>query len=95
MLALDWDMRTAHGSSEIQDLLCGRQAHSQLSGFRLQDKGHFQPKHEQVVEGLSWISSMVFFETAVGSGTGMVRLTQDGSDDGIWKAYSMYTHSRH
>lgn len=91
MLALDWDMRTAHGVQEIQDLLRGRQVQSQLSRFRLQETGNFQPKYEQVIEGLSWVSSMFFFETAVGSGTGMVRLTQSGSGDGEWKAYAVYT----
>ncbi|KAJ5161562.1 hypothetical protein N7492_006954, partial [Penicillium capsulatum] len=91
MLALDWDMRTAHGVRDIQDLLRKRQGLSRLARFRLQEAGQFQPKFEKVVAGLSWISSMFFFDTAVGSGTGMVRLTQDESSDGLWKAYAVYT----
>lgn len=89
MLALDWDMRTVHGAPAIADFLGKHQNKAQLSGFRLQDAGQFQPRLEQVVEGLSWISSMFFFESAVGSGTGMLRLTQGG--DGVWRAYAIYT----
>lgn len=90
MLALDWDMRTAHSSTEVEDLLRKRQSQAQLHNFRLQDKGKFQPRWEQVVDGLSWVSSMFFFETAYGTGSGMLRLTQDQSD-GKWKAYAVYT----
>lgn len=89
MLALDWDMRTVHSAAEIQSFLSKQQASAQLTKFQLQNKGKFQPRLEQVVDGLSWISSMFFFETTVGTGTGMLRLTQ--TEDGVWKAYSMYT----
>jgi hypothetical protein len=89
MLALDWDMRTVRTATEIESFLSKQQSKAKLSKFRLQDKGKFQPRLEQVVDGLSWISSMFFFESAVGNGTGMVRLTQ--ADDGFWKAYAVYT----
>lgn len=82
-------MRTVHSAAEIQSFLSKQQARAQLSQFRLQDRGKFQPRLEQVVDGLSWVSSMFFFETAVGTGTGMLRLTQ--AEDGVWKAYAMYT----
>ncbi|KAJ5793806.1 hypothetical protein N7457_000405 [Penicillium paradoxum] len=89
MLALDWDMRTVHTAAEIQDFLSKQQPQARLSKFRLQDTGKFQPRLEQVADGLSWVSSMLFFETAVGTGSGMLRLTQ--TEDGAWKAYAMYT----
>lgn len=89
MLALDWDMRTVRTAAEIQNFLSNQKSKAKLSKFRLQDKGKFQPRLEQVVDGLSWISSMFFFESAVGTGTGMIRLTQ--ADDGSWKAYAVYT----
>ncbi|CEO58975.1 hypothetical protein PMG11_03667 [Penicillium brasilianum] len=89
MLALDWDMRTLHRAAEISEFIGAHQSKARLSSFRLQEQGNFQPHWEQAVEGLSWVSSMFFFKTAFGSGTGMVRLTQ--GDDGCWKAYAMYT----
>ncbi|KAJ5937954.1 hypothetical protein N7454_004296 [Penicillium verhagenii] len=89
MLALDWDMRTLHTAAEIQSFLRRRQAQAKLSSFKLQDQGKWKPRVEQVVDGLSWISSMFFFKTAIGNGSGMVRLTQ--GTDGCWRAYAMYT----
>jgi hypothetical protein len=89
MLALDWDMRTVRTASEIQSFLRKQQGIAKLSTFRLQDAGSFQPRLEQVVDGLCWISSMFFFESAVGTGTGMMRLTQ--ASNGSWKAYAIYT----
>ena len=89
MLALDWDMRTVRSAAEIQSFLSKQQPKAKLSKFRLQDTGKFQPRLEQVVDGLSWISSIFFFETAVGTGTGMLRLTQ--AENGVWKAYAIYT----
>lgn len=90
MLALDWDMSTTHTAAEIEDLLRRSQGQSRLTKFRLQDSGKFQPHWEQVADDLGWVSSMFFFETAVGTGTGMLRLIQDGCN-GIWKAYAVYT----
>jgi hypothetical protein len=89
MLALDWDMRTLHTAAEIQNFLSKQQTKAQLSKFRLQDTGKFQPRLEQVVDELSWVSSMFFFETAVGTGTGILRLTR--AEQGAWKAYAVYT----
>ncbi|RLL95775.1 hypothetical protein CFD26_105750 [Aspergillus turcosus] len=89
MLALDWDFRTIHTVSEIEEYISRNQPRARLTAFRLQYEGRFQPKVEEPVEGLRWISSMFFFESRVGSGTGVLRLTQD--EAGVWKAYSLYT----
>ncbi|OGM44317.1 putative flavin-binding monooxygenase [Aspergillus bombycis] len=89
MLALDWDLRTIQNCGNIEDYIRRTQPNSQLSTFRLQHEGKFQPTFDRPVEGLSWISSMFFFETRVGRGAGVLRLTQN--DAGAWKAYSIYT----
>ncbi|KAA8651972.1 hypothetical protein EYZ11_001733 [Aspergillus tanneri] len=89
MLALDWDFHTIQNCSSIQDFLHRSQPHAQLSAFRLQHEGKLQPQLEKPLENLNWISSMFFFETQVGRGAGVIRLTQD--DAGAWKAYSVYT----
>ncbi|KAL2001313.1 hypothetical protein VTN02DRAFT_1913 [Thermoascus thermophilus] len=91
MLALEWNLRTIQNLDRIQDFVRRNQPRAQLSAFRLQDSGKFQPSLETPVEGrLSWVVSMFFFETKVGRGTGMLRLTQDGPS-GVWKAYAVYT----
>lgn len=89
MLALDWNMRSIQSADRIKDFLSQTQPQKQLSSFRLQHEGRFQPQLERPRENLNWISSMFFFETRVGRGTGVLRLTVDES--GVWKAYSVYT----
>ncbi|KAF5864448.1 hypothetical protein ETB97_007551 [Aspergillus alliaceus] len=89
MLALDSDLRTIQNCKDIREYLRRQQPRAQLSAFRLQHEGKFQPSLEKPVEGTSWVSSMFFFETRVGRGTGVLGLTQN--DAGTWKAYSVYT----
>lgn len=91
MLALTWDFRTVHTLPRIQYFVGGNQSHARLSSFRAQDKGKFMPTLETPSGShqLSWISSMFFFETCAGHGSGVLRLTQD--DAGAWKAYTLYT----
>ncbi|KAL2828503.1 hypothetical protein BDW59DRAFT_50099 [Aspergillus cavernicola] len=88
-LSLTWDLRTIQNLSDIQDFVTQNQPRAQLSGFRLQHEGKFQPKLESPAPGLTWISTMFFFETGTGRGSGVLRLTQD--NDGLWKAYAIYT----
>ncbi|KAK2755019.1 hypothetical protein FQN54_006547 [Arachnomyces sp. PD_36] len=90
MLALEWDFHTVQNLDKIQEFVQRNQSQAQLSNFRLQDKGKYQPTVETPIEGLvTWIVSMFFFETKVGKGTGMLRLTP--TEDGTWKAYVVYT----
>ncbi|GFF46966.1 probable indole-3-pyruvate monooxygenase YUCCA10 [Aspergillus udagawae] len=88
LLALDWDFHTIHTVLEIEKYISRNQPRARLAAFRLQHEGRFQPKVETPVEGLRWISSMFFFESRVGRGAGVLRLTQD--EAGVWKAYSIY-----
>ncbi|GLA34098.1 hypothetical protein AnigIFM63309_005518 [Aspergillus niger] len=89
MLALVWDFRTIQGCGKIQEFLAANQPRAGLSALRLQHEGKFQPRIESPVEGLNWINSIIFFETRVGRGSGVIHLTQN--DAGEWKAYAMYT----
>ncbi|GAB1212608.1 hypothetical protein ATERTT37_001752 [Aspergillus terreus] len=89
MLALDWDLRTVRAAPAIVDFLRRTQRRAELAALRLQHQGRFQPRLETPAPGLTWVSSMFFFETRVGRGTGVLRLTQDGA--GAWKAYAVYT----
>jgi hypothetical protein len=88
-LSLTWDLRTIQNLSGIQQFLTQHQPRAQLSAFRLQHEGKCQAKLESPAPGLTWISSMFFFETATGRGSGVIRLTQDSK--GVWKAYAIYT----
>ncbi|RAH72810.1 putative flavin-binding monooxygenase [Aspergillus aculeatinus CBS 121060] len=87
--AVSWDLRTIQNRDRIQDFLSQNQSRAGLSAFRVQHEGRFQPKLESPTEGLRWITSMFLFETRVGHGTGVIRLTQN--EAGEWKAYSVCT----
>lgn len=89
-IALQWDLRALHGREAIQNFLTENQQ-SALTNFRLQDGGAFQPKLEIVNKetGLAWISSLFHYETSIGHGSGVLRLTQESP--GVWKAFLVYT----
>lgn len=91
ILALQWDFRTIHGRGAIQDFLAQNDKSGPLSSLSLHETGKFQPRFETVDEstGFSWISSMFHFESRIGSGSGVLRLTQERP--GVWKAFSVYT----
>ncbi|KAL4899566.1 hypothetical protein BDW74DRAFT_189041 [Aspergillus multicolor] len=89
LLCLTWDFHTIQNLSGITDFVTKNQPQAQLSGFRLQHEGQCQPKLEHPAPGLTWISTIFFFETGTGRGSGVLRLTQD--NEGVWKAYAIYT----
>jgi hypothetical protein len=88
-VALQWDLRNIHGSEKISSFLQTHQPKAQLSQIRLQDKGKYVPTLEMPRDDLQWISSMIFFQTKVGRGSGVLRLTQNES--GVWKAFLVHT----
>lgn len=88
-IALQWDLRTIQNLDRIIEFVEQYQPNVKLSAFRLQDDGKYQPTFDTPVNGLNWIFSMFFFETRLGRGTGVFRLTQD--DAGVWKAFTLYT----
>ncbi|KAH8693807.1 flavin-containing monooxygenase [Talaromyces proteolyticus] len=90
MLGLDWEFHTIQGLQHIQEFVSQNQPRVQLSNLRLPDEGKSQAIVESPVEGLTWISSMFFFDTSIGSGCGVIYLTQE-VENGKWKAYSVYT----
>lgn len=91
ILALQWDFRTIHGREAIQAFLEEHKQAGPLTKLRLQEDGQFQPRLETVDEetGLHWISSLFHYDTRLGHGSGVLRLTQERP--GEWKAYAVYT----
>lgn len=91
ILALQWDFRSIHGREAIQNFLSDNRESGPLSSLKLQEDGKFQPQFEVVNEktGFAWISSLFHFESKVGTGSGVLRLTQERP--GVWKAFAIYT----
>lgn len=89
-VALDWDLHTFHGLANIIAFLSPRLATLELTSFKLAADGKpFAPSTATPIEGLDWVQSMFFFETAVGRGRGILRLAQ--AKDGVYKAHLLYT----
>jgi hypothetical protein len=88
-LTLSWEYHTLHGLSKITSFLQQRLHNLGFGKFELREKGFLTPSQTAVTEGLEWIESIFTFETAVGHGQGVLRLTPD--PDGNWKAYTVYT----
>lgn len=88
-LALQWDLRTIHTAKDIEAFVRTNQPIAQLSTFRIQTEGKYVPHVESPENQLDWVASMFSFETAVGRGSGVVRLFPD--EQKRWKAYAVYT----
>ena len=91
ILTLQWDFRTIHGRAQIEEFLQENQKSGPLSSFRLQETGKFVPALETIDKetGFAWVSSLFHYESKVGRGTGVLRLTQE--KPGVWKAFAVYT----
>ncbi|KAJ5388068.1 flavin-binding protein [Penicillium cosmopolitanum] len=91
IISLQWDFRTIHGNERIEQFLRQNQSLGPITSFKLEETGHFKPKLEVVKKdtGFAWISSLFHFETRIGRGSGVLRLTQE--KPGEWKAFSVYT----
>ncbi|KAL1996709.1 hypothetical protein VTN49DRAFT_7574 [Thermomyces lanuginosus] len=89
-LALQWDLRTIRKAKDIEAFVRTHQPTAQLSTFRIQTEGKYVPHVESPENQLDWVASMFFFETAVGRGSGVVRLFPDEQSK-QWKAYAVYT----
>lgn len=88
-LVLCWDLRTVHGIDSLKNYVGAAQPHFQLQPTTLAGSGQFAPSVKTPIEGLEWVESMFYWETSIGRGKGMLRLVQD--DNGVWKAYMLYT----
>lgn len=88
-LALTWDYRTIRGAAKIAQFLKPLLSTARLHNLKLRDHGKFAPNLQEPIPDLEWVESMFTFDTAVGSGKGMIRLVCLPS--GTWKAHMVYT----
>jgi len=88
-LSLSWDYHTLHSLPKVKSFLQTRLSKVGFQGFKLREQGSFTPSQTAVTENLQWVESIFTFETAIGRGQGVLRLTSD--IEGTWKAYVVYT----
>jgi hypothetical protein len=88
-LALSFDYHTLRSLPTIINFLKPILPQSGFKNFSVQESGKFAPHKEVPIEGLEWIEFMFHFETALGTGKGMLRLVS--VPNGAWKAHMIYT----
>jgi putative flavoprotein involved in K+ transport len=89
VLALTWDLRTLDGADAILKELKARAGEIRPAGFRT-DPDRTAPRRVTRA-GTQAIEAIFKFETAMGRGTGMLRLIPDAGDSDRLKAWTLLT----
>ena len=89
MLALSWNIQTINGADAILSELKAHAGHAKPADFAI-DPDRAAPR-KVTRAGTSTIEAIFKFETAQGRGNGILRLTPDGDDGGILKAWTLLT----
>ncbi|MEA2898653.1 MAG: hypothetical protein QOJ84_4268 [Bradyrhizobium sp.] len=89
VLALTWDFRTVNGANAIVSELKAHAGRARPAGFAV-DPDRVAPRNVTRA-GTPSIEAIFRFETAVGRGTGMLRLVPDASDGNTLKAWTLLT----
>jgi putative flavoprotein involved in K+ transport len=92
VLALSWNLQTTNGRDAILKTLKTQAGRAAPSGFAI-DPDRAAPR--QVTRaGISAIEAIFKFETAVGRGSGIIRLIPDAADGNRLKAWTLLTELR-
>jgi cation diffusion facilitator CzcD-associated flavoprotein CzcO len=89
VLALTWNIRTVTGADAILRELKAHAGRAEPAGFRI-DPGRAGPR-TVTRAGTNAIEAIFKFETAIGRGSGIVRLIPDADDDNALKAWTLLT----
>jgi hypothetical protein len=73
----------------VTEYLEGNIYRSKIRNVKIREHGGFPPSLQNPSEGLEWIQTLFDFETAFGSGVGVLRLVLGA--DGDWKAFAIST----
>ena len=89
VLALSWDIQTISGADAILAELNAHAGRAEPAGFAI-DPDRAAPRMVTRA-GTHAIEAMFKFETAIGRGSGIVRLIGDANDDNALKAWTLLT----
>src|ERR1700682_5957127 len=89
VLALSWNLQTINGADAILRELKAHTGRAQPAGFRI-DPGRAAPRRVTRA-GTHTIEAIFKFETAEGSGSGILRLIPDAGDGNRLKAWTLLT----
>src|SRR5260221_4818967 len=89
VLALSWNIQTINGADQILKELRTHARRAVPSGFAI-DPGRRAPR-KVMRAGTNAIEAIFKFETKVGRGSGIIRLTPDAADGNTLKAWTLLT----
>jgi cation diffusion facilitator CzcD-associated flavoprotein CzcO len=89
LLALSWEIKTVIGGDAIARELAAQAHRARPSRFGVA-LDRTPPRHVERV-GIAAIEAIISFETAIGRGSGVLRLTPDADDGGRLKAWTLLT----
>jgi cation diffusion facilitator CzcD-associated flavoprotein CzcO len=89
VLALSWDIQTVSGADAILREMNAHAGRTRPAGFAI-DPDRAAPRTVKRA-GTPAIEAMFRFETAIGRGSGIVRLIPDTNDDNVLKAWTLLT----
>jgi hypothetical protein len=89
MLAFTWDLRTFYGRDRIKQFLVDRL--TTVKPSKLQLDAAKSVDLERPYPDIAWIQAFFTFSTAVGTGSGIVRLVPT-TPNGDWKAHAIFTN---
>lgn len=89
VLALSWNLQTLAGRDTIAHALAALAPKSALANFKIAP--HRAPPRWVTRAGRNCVEAIFDFETAIGRGSGIVRLAPDGTDDDRLKAWTLLT----
>ena len=88
ILALTWDFRTFYSHNHIRQFLVDRLATTKLSNLQLDTKSATLGRP---YPDIAWVQAFFTFSTAVGTGSGILRLVPTTPSGREWKAHTIFT----
>jgi hypothetical protein len=89
VLALTWDLRTVSGRNAILAELAAHAGRAVPTGFKIASDRTAPRRVKRA--GVDAIEAIFAFETAVGRGSGVLRLTPDAAEGHVLKAWTLLT----
>ena len=91
LLCMTWDFHTLQGPEQITRYIQSSSKDSRITNISLDKSAAHKMPQLADLGSLKVVQTFIKLETTSGRGNGLVRLVPDASDDGRWKAFTVFT----
>ncbi|KAL8836109.1 MAG: hypothetical protein Q9170_003057, partial [Blastenia crenularia] len=94
LLCSTWDFHTFHGLPKISSALKPEAKQCRLKKLTLDSSSDVRKPSVAAIDfegSVQGVRAFLMVETDIGRGRGLVKLVQDAKDEGIWKAFTLFT----